>query len=330
LVPDIRARDLDVDSPGDRLRLRQLDGCLAVLEEAHERGEHAVEPDVLDSIRPFVPGVRPGMPITKALDQVFKAQASYMRFGDTRTRSLGGRAGGTVARGEALVPAGWEHPLSDVAARQLTERIRSAARRTCLLLLEAHQRRAWLALGYRSWEQYVRREFDMSRRRSYELLDQGRVVQAIQLAARLREPPAISAYAALQIKAQLPAVTEAVRQCAAGLPRRRAMMVIDDIVQKARRRAIARPARPADSSVLPLKAVERSTPGDRAWAHDTPAQELHRFLHAVELLSRMPPVGIIVAAIPDASSAQLANLDLALDWLLEFADRWNARRSRPR
>lgn len=40
-------------------------------------------------------------------------------------------------------------------ARQLTERIRSAADTLCQLLAEAHDRGAWRALGYDSFNAYV-------------------------------------------------------------------------------------------------------------------------------------------------------------------------------
>jgi membrane-associated HD superfamily phosphohydrolase len=51
------------------------------------------------------------------------------------------------------------------------------------LILEAHDRRAWQALGYSTWEQYVKKEFALSRSRSYQLLDQARVVNRLREAA---------------------------------------------------------------------------------------------------------------------------------------------------
>src|SRR2546423_10056480 len=74
-------------------------------------------------------------------------------------------------------------PLDERTAGVLTDRIRHAKEQVCLLLLEAHERRAPAALGYRSWGDYVRMELGLSRRRSYELLDQARVVRTAQDAA---------------------------------------------------------------------------------------------------------------------------------------------------
>jgi hypothetical protein len=47
------------------------------------------------------------------------------------------------------------------------------------LILEAHDRKAWQALGYPTWQQYVKKEFNLSRSRSYGLLDRARVQQTL-------------------------------------------------------------------------------------------------------------------------------------------------------
>lgn len=65
-------------------------------------------------------------------------------------------------------------------ARELTDRIKASVEQTWALLLEAHDRHAWSALGYDRWEDYVRGEFDMARSTSYQLVDQGRVIQALR------------------------------------------------------------------------------------------------------------------------------------------------------
>lgn len=67
--------------------------------------------------------------------------------------------------------------LSQSQARALTYRIRKAGDEFAALLLEAHDGEAWRALGYESWTAYVEAEFEFTRRRSYQLLDQGRVNQ---------------------------------------------------------------------------------------------------------------------------------------------------------
>lgn len=70
--------------------------------------------------------------------------------------------------------------ISPDEARRLTDRIRDSVEATWALLLEAHEQKAWAALGYATWAEYVSAEFNMSRRHSYRLLDHGRVVRAIE------------------------------------------------------------------------------------------------------------------------------------------------------
>jgi hypothetical protein len=98
-------------------------------------------------------------------------------------------------------------------AARLTERIKSSIDNLWELIVEAHDGKAWQALGYESWKGYVTKEFKMSERRSYQLLDQGRVVKALTVAAAPTEPrfsPGISERQARRIKPRLQEVTDAV------------------------------------------------------------------------------------------------------------------------
>lgn len=74
-------------------------------------------------------------------------------------------------------------PMSVGDARALTERIKEAAHGLCLLLLEAHDREAWRALAYSSWRAYATAEFRMGQSHAYRLLDQARVIRALESAA---------------------------------------------------------------------------------------------------------------------------------------------------
>lgn len=64
-------------------------------------------------------------------------------------------------------------------ARELTARIASSASELWSLLLEAHDRKAWKALGYETWDAYVTTEFRMDRSYAFRLLNQGRVIAAL-------------------------------------------------------------------------------------------------------------------------------------------------------
>lgn len=65
-------------------------------------------------------------------------------------------------------------------ARELTARIANSASELWSLLLEAHDRKAWKALGYETWDAYVTTEFDMTRNYANRLLNQGRVIEALE------------------------------------------------------------------------------------------------------------------------------------------------------
>lgn len=70
--------------------------------------------------------------------------------------------------------------LTPTEARDLTIRIQQQSRALWLLVTEAHDRKAWAALGYDSWAAYVRVELGISQSRAYQLVDTGHVARAIQ------------------------------------------------------------------------------------------------------------------------------------------------------
>jgi len=55
--------------------------------------------------------------------------------------------------------------LDPAAARTLTDRIKVALEATWQMVIEAYQGRAWVALGYSSWDDYCTREFGTARLR---------------------------------------------------------------------------------------------------------------------------------------------------------------------
>lgn len=74
-------------------------------------------------------------------------------------------------------------PLDEAQARELVQQFRDHLDSAWVVLLRLHEGRAWLSLGYETWESFVTAEFAMSRQRAYQLLDQGRVVRAIEEAS---------------------------------------------------------------------------------------------------------------------------------------------------
>lgn len=103
-------------------------------------------------------------------------------------------------------------PLTHREAMDLTGRIKTAANNLWQLLLEAHERKAWKALSYPTWEAYVKAEFDMSRSNAYRLLDQGRVTRAIEEAGgNVPHAGQITQRDVDAIKPVLPEVAEEIR-----------------------------------------------------------------------------------------------------------------------
>lgn len=102
--------------------------------------------------------------------------------------------------------------LDKADATALTQRIRTAAEGVRDMLLEAHDRQAWKALGYNSWSAYVRGEFDMGRAHSYRLLNHGRVIKAIGDATGKVSPIGdIPEGVARELKRDLPGAIEEIK-----------------------------------------------------------------------------------------------------------------------
>lgn|SRR5215472_2420138 len=282
----------------ERGRLRALDRCLQALEEANERDLVTVPGRVAARLQPVIPSLRPGMAISDAITLVLREQEQYMN-----------QDGLSILVGELFPLEEVEEPLGEAAARDLTERIKSATREVCMLLFEAHRRRAWHALGYCNWDDYVRGEFGLSRSRSYELLDQGRVIRAVMAAAGISGIPDISAYAAEEVKPYLPELIEAVRVRAAGLPEPEALVIVCQVVRERR------------STIAQERMRQEQARGQREAAD----QELVRLREAINRLASMPPVLQVLDKLESGEGDALAQIDQALGWLTEFAAGWRER-----
>jgi copper chaperone CopZ len=148
-------------------------------------------------------------------------------------------------------------PLSRVTALALTQRIRDAIETTWNLLLEAYEREAHKALGYDTWAEYVKGEFDISRGQSYRLIDQARVTNALMEAAGVdpakvshaRDTIKVSAREAVILKREIePAKAEVAEAVAAGAT------PVDAVRQAITKRQVPKP--PAE---CPTEAVEPAT-----------------------------------------------------------------------
>jgi hypothetical protein len=156
----------------------ELDARLQVLEDASERGDVVVSRRLARILASAGLSIEIGMPIEDAIEVAFREQETVMaqRPSGTRPSSDRGRAwmrpasrvasvAGSDARALLRLSAGRldlvKSPLDAQEARLLTQRIKTEMNQVCQLLAEANDRRAWAALGYATWDQYVRNDIGL-------------------------------------------------------------------------------------------------------------------------------------------------------------------------
>lgn len=132
-----------------------------------------------------------------------------------------------------------ESDMSEIEARELTEAIRSAATATYILLAQAHEGKAYKALGYDTWASYVKEEFDISTQRSYQLLDLSKVIKTLESSAPDGTEVKLTEAQARDIKRELPKITERIQEETKDLSPEEAGDVIDGIIDEAREEAAA-------------------------------------------------------------------------------------------
>lgn len=91
-------------------------------------------------------------------------------------------------------------------ASELTKSIQSTTTALYVLIKRAHDNKAWVAMGYDSWASYIENEFDFSRARSYQLINQANVIEEINEASGVELY--ITEREARSIKNRLPEITK--------------------------------------------------------------------------------------------------------------------------
>lgn len=99
--------------------------------------------------------------------------------------------------------------IDEASAKQLTMDIKSTSTALYVLLKRAHDSKAWVALGYKSWTEYIENEFEFSRTRSYQLINQANVIEVINEASGVEVY--LTESEARSIKKRLPEITEKLR-----------------------------------------------------------------------------------------------------------------------
>jgi hypothetical protein len=296
-----------VDERQRRSHLRLLDSYLEVLETTQARGQRAVPQELFAGLRRDVPGVSASLSVSQSIDLIFREQERYLSGrGEGPVKKVGADAGGATLA------------LPKRQARLLTETIRKQLRGDISLLLStAHNRRAWAALGYSSWEDYVRLEFGLSRRRSYELLDHAQVMLTIRDAGHMRETPHIRPYTAGQLKPHLGEICETLLDRTSDVPPAQVTEVVDSVIQEWRircanergiKRAMAAHAKPVSWLDEGADATDRLSTYDAA-----------RLEEVIRYLAHLPPLDAdAVRELDLTEMVQFGALPSALKWLTQL------------
>jgi hypothetical protein len=123
-------------------------------------------------------------------------------------------------------------PLEEEEAREITERIKSTTNILYLLIKRAHAGKAWKALGYSSFEAYVREEFSYSRSYAYKLLNQANVIEAIEAVAPVGTEVYVGELTARGLKKSLPELVDAIEDRTADASPEEAREIIEDIISE--------------------------------------------------------------------------------------------------
>lgn len=132
--------------------------------------------------------------------------------------------------GDEITPA---QPMTKAEAKRVTKAIQQTADDLWHLLRQAHEGHAWTVLGYGSWDEYVRSEFNMTRRNANLLVAQGEVIAAIEAAlpvgSALPTPAPVSARQAAELKREPDGVAQVAAAVRLGAPPARA---VQDVLSK--------------------------------------------------------------------------------------------------
>lgn len=127
-----------------------------------------------------------------------------------------------------------DYEMSEDEAHNITDAIKSSATATYILLAQAHQHKAWKALGYSTWADYVKEEFDISASRSYQLLDLSKAVAMLESATPEGTAVKLTEAQARDIKRELPNITEQIKEETKDLSPEDASEEVDRIIDEIR------------------------------------------------------------------------------------------------
>lgn len=125
--------------------------------------------------------------------------------------------------------------MTQESARKITEAIKATATMTYILVKRAYDYKAYLSLGYTSWADYIRQEFNMSTSRSYQLINQAQVIEELESVAPDGTQLYLTEAQTRDIKNELPRITQKVKESTHDDTPAVASEKINEIVEKERK-----------------------------------------------------------------------------------------------
>ena len=221
-------------------------------------------------------------------------------------------------------------PAPDLTADEaqvLTAKIKAHVCQAWVLINEAHDRKAHRALGYATFEDYVRDEFDMGRSRAYQLLDQAHVIAELSEAAGMStmvDTEPVSPMGDTETRTTVPPISE--RETRDLKPR--LAEVADDV-----RERVANGTPPADAI---RQAVDHAR-ADRQAIRDLNAlapddydrdadiarmERIQPVFRTARTLTALGDPEALIADLRPYNAHHLPDVEAAADWLARFVAAW--------
>lgn len=127
-----------------------------------------------------------------------------------------------------------EGELTQDEAAEITHAIKSTVSAVFILLARAHEGKAYKALGYKTWKDYIDQEFDFSVQRSYQLLNLAEATSMIEKSTPEGTNYHLTEAQARDIKRELPKITEKIKEATSGATPEEARNLVHDIVETER------------------------------------------------------------------------------------------------
>lgn len=258
-------------------------------------------------------------------------------------------------------------PLTVQEATELTEHIRSTADVLYVLVARAHAGKAHLALGYKNFESYVKEEFNISRSRAYQFLNQANVIAAIEASTPDGTRIKITEAAARDLKNFVDELAPDLKERTEGLSPEEAGDVVEDLVADYRERSKKPIDEDSDFDIddIDLDDIDFDLPdfgddssggksggsefddmegfdnlddllddSDNSGFNEDPSsfrnkvENVYAFYTALTALEKMPDVNEIISAIPEARRPHIdSSLPKALAWLTAINEAWNGQKT---